>query len=116
LKINPAKLPPLSTFIFHLFKNLLAVFVLIIIALIIGMSGYHHYEGMSWVDAFVNAAMILSGMGPVTTLLTVGGKIFAGLYALFSGLMFIVIIGLMLAPVILRLFHQIHLYYLFGKK
>ena len=73
------------------------------------MLGYHFFEKMPWVDAFVNAAMILSGMGPMGALATTNGKIFAGCYALFSGLAFILIIGLIFAPILHRLFHRFHL-------
>lgn len=90
-------------------RNLAFGFIIIAIALGGGMLGYHHYENMSWVDAFCNASMILSGMGPVTTLKTDGGKIFAGCYALFSGLTFIVIIGVVFAPIFQRFFHKMHL-------
>ena len=100
---------PLYKFLLRLLKNLLFVMFLVSIALFIGMWGYHAYEKMSWVDAFVNAAMILSGMGPLTTLVTDNGKIFAGLYALFSGLFFIIIMGIVLAPIIHRIFHKVHL-------
>ena len=79
------------------------------LALLIGMAGYHFFENLGWVDAFVNAAMILSGMGPVATLQTTGGKIFAGCYALFSGLMFISVAGILLAPVAHRALHKFHL-------
>lgn len=87
------------------------VFGLIIIAfaLVIGMIGYHIFEKMSWVDAFVNAAMILSGMGPLTPLVSNGGKIFAGFYALFSGLAFILIVGIIFSPAVHRLFHKFHI-------
>lgn len=78
-------------------------------ALGIGMAGYHAFEPMSWVDAFVNAAMILSGMGPVSSLQTNGGKIFAGCYALFSGLAFITSLGIIFAPVYHRFLHKFHL-------
>jgi hypothetical protein len=84
-------------------------FVLVAICLGIGMMGYHGLEKLSWVDAFANAAMILSGMGPMATLQTNGGKIFAGCYALFSGLAFITIIGIVLAPVAHRFLHKFHL-------
>jgi hypothetical protein len=67
--------------------------VVLVCSLGIGMIGYHAFEKMSWVDAFVNAAMILSGMGPVATLQTDGGKIFAGCYALYSGITLIGILG-----------------------
>lgn len=74
-----------------------------------GMIGYHTFENMSWVDAFVNAAMILSGMGPMGQLSTSGGKIFAGMYALFSGLFFILIVGVIAAPAVHHFFKKIHL-------
>jgi hypothetical protein len=75
-----------SKFLIHLTRNVLIGCLSISIALYIGMLGYHVYEHMNWVDAFANAAMILSGMGPLTPLVTTAGKIFAGCYALFSGL------------------------------
>jgi hypothetical protein len=74
-----------------------------------GMAGYHFLEHLSWIDAFANASMILSGMGPMATLQTDAGKIFAGCYALFSGLAFITIVGIVLAPVAHRLLHKFHL-------
>lgn len=101
-------LPPLSTFILRLLLSLLIALVLILVALYIGMLGYHIFEKMSWVDAFVNASMILSGMGPLGTLSTTSGKIFAGCYALFSGLLFISLIGIVLAPIIHRILHKFH--------
>ncbi len=78
-------------------------------SIFIGMLGYHVYEGLSWVDSFVNAAMILGGMGPVNTLHTDAGKYFAGFYALYSGLVFLLAAGVLLAPVIHRFFHHFHL-------
>src|SRR5215475_274514 len=83
--------------------------VIVIVSLGIGMAGYHYFEKMPWVDAFVNAAMILSGMGPVATLQTDGGKIFAGCYALFSGLTLVAILGIIFAPVVHRFLHKFHL-------
>jgi hypothetical protein len=79
------------------------------VALFGGMLGYHLTEHLSWIDSFVNAAMILSGMGPVTPMETSAGKLFAGCYALFSGLAFISIVGIMLAPFVHRVFHRFHL-------
>lgn len=73
------------------------------------MCGYHWFEDMPWVDAFVNAAMILSGMGPLGPLQTWGGKLFAGCYALYSGLAVIVTAGVMLAPIVHRVVHRFHL-------
>ena len=83
--------------------------MVIAFALGMGMVGYRTFEGMSWVDAFVNASMILSGMGPVSPLQSDGGKIFAGCYALFSGLAFITCLGIVFAPVIHRFLHKFHL-------
>jgi cytochrome c biogenesis protein CcdA len=84
-------------------------FLMIVISLSIGMAGYHYFENLPWIDAFANAAMILSGMGPLGTLQTNSGKLFAGFYALFSGLVFIVIIGLTFAPVVHRFLHKFHM-------
>ena len=78
-------------------------------ALGIGILGYHFCEGLGWLDAFVNAAMILSGMGPVSPLQRDAGKWFAGFYALFSGVAFITIIGVLFAPVVHRFLHKFHL-------
>jgi len=77
-------------------------------SLLIGMIGYRHFEDLSWTDAFVNAAMILSGMGPMKTDLSSGGKVFAGIYALYSGIVVIAVAGLLLAPAIHRLMHRVH--------
>ena len=86
-----------------------ASFALIALSLVCGMLGYHWLEGMSWVDAFLNAAMILSGMGPVSPLKTNAGKLFAGGYALYSGLALIVATGMIIAPVVHRVLHRFHL-------
>jgi len=73
-----------------------------------GTLGYHIAGRLDWIDAFLNAAMILSGMGPVDRMETAGGKLFSALYALFSGLVFIGIAGIVVAPWVHRLFHWIH--------
>ena len=73
------------------------------------MAGYHFLERLPWLDAFLNASMILSGMGPVGELKTTAGKIFAGCYALFSGVAFLTSIGLIFAPVFHRFLHKFHL-------
>jgi len=90
-------------------RSALVALLLVAVALGIGMIGYRAFEPMSWVDAFVNAAMILSGMGPVSELKTDGGKIFAGCYALFSGLAFLTSLGIIFAPVFHRFLHKFHL-------
>ncbi len=82
---------------------------LVMISLAIGMFGYHDFEGLSWIDAFLNAAMLLGGMGPVNSPGTFGGKLFAGLYALYCGLIVIVVAGVLLAPIIHRALHKFHL-------
>lgn len=77
--------------------------------LFIGMCGYHFLEKMSWVDSFLNSAMLLSSMGPVGTLQTTAGKIFAGCYALFCGLVFVTIIAILVAPIFHRALHKFHM-------
>ena len=74
----------------------------------VGMAGYHYTEGMSWLDAFANASMIASGMGPLAPLETVAGKWFAGMYALYSGLVLVGASGLVLAPILHRVMHSLH--------
>jgi hypothetical protein len=82
--------------------------VLTVAGLTIGMLGYTYFEGMSAADAYVNAAMILSGMGPLGEVKTLGGKIFAGTYAIFSGLIIVIATGFVLAPVFHRVLHRFH--------
>ncbi len=96
-------------FAIRLLRNVLWSLAIIVIWLVIGMAGYGGIEGMSLVDSFVNAAMILSGMGPVQMLNTVGGKIFAGLYAIISGIVIFGIAGIALAPLYHRMLHRFHL-------
>lgn len=76
--------------------------------LAIGMAGYAATEGMDWADSFVNAAMILSGMGPVGELHSTAGKVFAGFYAIFSGLVIVIATGFVLAPIFHRVLHHFH--------
>lgn len=93
----------------HIARNAFWGITLTALALFIGMVGYHFTEHMPWVDAFMNASMILSGMGPAAAINTTAGKFFAGFYALFSGLAFIAIIVIILSPVIHQFFRKIHL-------
>ena len=79
------------------------------VSLLIGMLGYRLLEGLSWLDAFVSASMLLGGMGPVDPLHTTGGKLFAGLYALYCGFMVIAIAGIIFAPIVHRFLHRFHL-------
>ena len=98
-----------AAFARRLGANLFVALLLIGASLLAGMVGYHHFESMPWIDAFVNASMILSGMGPMGTLQIWGGKCFAGWYALYSGLALILVSGLILAPLLHRVMHRFHL-------
>jgi hypothetical protein len=75
----------------------------------VGMIGYHGFEQLSWLDAFLNAAMLLGGMGPVETPQTEGGKLFAGFYAIYCGLVVLAVAGIVFAPVAHRILHRLHL-------
>jgi hypothetical protein len=81
---------------------------IIVISLLIGILGYHYFEGLAWIDALVNASMLLGGMGPVDTDLSPAGKVFAGAFALYAGLVFVVAAGVLLAPVVHRILHSVH--------
>jgi len=78
------------------------------VSLLAGMWGYEHFEHLAWRDAFLNTAMLLGGMGPVDPLRTNGGKVFAGIFALYAGMVFLVVAGLLLVPVIHRIAHLFH--------
>lgn len=82
---------------------------LIAVSLLVGMAGYHWLEHLDWIDAFLNAAMILSGMGPVADLHTNSAKIFAGCYAIYSGVALISTSAIIFAPVVHRFIHRFHL-------
>jgi hypothetical protein len=82
--------------------------MLIAVSLAIGMAGYHGFERLSWLDAFLNAAMIMSGMGPVSTMQTPAGKLFAGCYALYCGLALITAAAILFAPIVHRFIHRFH--------
>ena len=82
--------------------------LLALASLFIGMLGYHAFEALEWDDAFLNAAMILGGMGPVHSPQTHAGKLFAGFYALYAGLIFLVVVALVLAPMVHRVLHRFH--------
>jgi hypothetical protein len=82
--------------------------VIIGVSLGIGVLGYHFFENLSWLDALLNASMILGGMGPVDPLRTDAGKLFASFYALFSGMVFLVAVGVLIAPIFHRFLHAFH--------
>jgi hypothetical protein len=98
-----------AEFALRVFRHFLLGIGAIGVALFIGILGYHWIAGFSWVDSFLNAAMILGGMGPIGDLPNSAAKIFAGFYALFAGLFFIAMLGLLLAPFMHRLAHKLHI-------
>lgn len=107
MRVKP--LLPRKVYLQRLIRSACLGLGIIVGSLLVGMLGYHHFEKMSWVDSFVNAAMILGGMGPVGQIQTDAGKIFAGFYALYCGIALITILGIVFAPVIRRFLHKYHL-------
>ena len=103
------KLPPRREFALHLLRNLAYVSALIAASLAFGAAGYHAFQGLPWLDATLNAAMILTGMGPVDPLTTPSAKVFGIVYALFSGVAFLTMVAMLLAPAAHRLLHRFHL-------
>ena len=103
------KVVPFSVFLVRLARFAGIAILLILAALLIGIAGYHWIAGLGWVDALINASMILGGMGPVDRLTTSGAKVFASAYALFSGLVFIAVMGIVFTPVVHRMLHRFHM-------
>ncbi len=101
---------PLSNHLFYmrLARHFALAVVLLAVSLFIGMLGYEHFEHLEWHDAFENACMLLGGMGPVNNPISNAGKLFAGWYALYSGLIFLVTATIILAPVLHRMLHLLH--------
>ena len=99
---------PIREFLRRVARSVLVAVALVFVPLIVGIVGYVVLAGLSPVDAFLNASMILGGMGPVDLLTSDGAKIFAGFYALFSGIFFLVIAGVVLAPFLHRVLHRLH--------
>ena len=97
-----------AKFIHRLITHLLWAIALLVISLGLGMAGYVSFERLSWIDAFLNSAMLLGGMGPVNPPLSNAGKLFAGIYAMYAGLFFIVTAALLFTPVLHRLMHHFH--------
>ena len=102
---------PRALFIWRVFKFATISSGLAAISLLLGILGYRIFEDMAWIDAFVNAAMILGGMGPVGELHTNTGKLFAGIYALYCGLVVIISMSILIAPIFHRFLHLFHLEY-----
>jgi hypothetical protein len=107
---EPKHHPPLSRsrFLARVARHAVAAMLLVVASLFAGMAGYEHFENLRWRDAFLNAAMLMGGMGPVDPPRSDGGKIFAGIFALYAGLVFLVTAGLVFAPVIHRILHKFH--------
>jgi hypothetical protein len=102
------RLAPVSVFVQRVVASLLIGIVLILIALCVGIAGYHFIGGFNFIDSLLEASMILGGMGPVHDLQNDSVKLFASIYALFSGVIFIALMGIILSPVAHRVLHKFH--------
>lgn len=102
--------PPITPdrFVIRMLRHAALALILLLVPILIGMGGDEYFEALSWRSAFLNSAMLLGGMGPVDAPHTDGGKLFAGIYALYAGLVFIVVAGLILAPLVHRIMHKFH--------
>lgn len=99
---------PRAHFMRRLLGHFLAAMALLAMSLFAGMAGYEYFEHLAWRDAFINSAMLLGGMGPVNAPQSDGGKMFAGLYALYAGLVFLIVLAIIFTPVIHRVLHTFH--------
>ncbi len=111
MKSNLNKLASRQVFISRFLKNLFLGLALICVSLTVGIIGYHEFRSMSWIDSFLNASMILGGMGPIDLFegASESAKLFGGLYAIFSGVLFISGTAIVISPLIHRLMHRFHL-------
>lgn len=100
---------PRARFLVRVLRNLLISGGIVLGSLLIGALGYHRFARLAWIDAVLNAAMILTGMGPVDPITTDAGKIFATAYALFSGVVFLTAVAVLFAPLVHRFVHRFHL-------
>jgi hypothetical protein len=103
------RLLPRAAFLRRLGRHALVACALVAGSRSVGILGYHYLENLGWIDALLNASMILGGMGPVNEIHTIGGKIFASIYALYSGLIVLVVAGVLFAPIFHRFLHRFHL-------
>jgi hypothetical protein len=99
---------PASRFVIRLAYSGAVALALVAVSLALGMIGYRRFEGLDWIDSFLNAAMLLGGMGPLHSPATYAGKLFAGVYALYCGLAVILVAGVILAPLAHRFLHKLH--------
>jgi hypothetical protein len=97
-----------SRFVWRIICHVAISASVLIFSLMLGICGYEHFEQLQWRDAFLNSAMLLGGMGPVNPPQTNDGKIFAGLYALYSGLVFLIVTAIIITPVVHRIMHKFH--------
>ena len=102
-------LTPIGVFLPKLFRHGRLALLIVLFSLGSGMVGYHFVARLPWIDAFLNASMILTGMGPVAAMTTTASKLFAGIYAMYSGVAFLTSVGIMFAPVLHRGLHRFHL-------
>lgn len=100
---------PRHFFLGRLLIHTLVAFGLVMFSLGIGILGYHFIAGLSWIDALMNAAMILGGMGPVNELTNDEAKLFASIYALYAGVAFLGVFAVLIAPIVHRMLHRLHL-------
>src|SRR5213592_4080948 len=109
LERKGAPLASKAIFFLRLTRNFLATVGIVAFSLGIGTAGYHYLGGVGWIDGFLNASMILTGMGPVDRMETREGKLFAAFYALYSGLVFLTMVVVLITPIYHRFIHRFHL-------
>jgi hypothetical protein len=109
VRLHHRPLPSFAIFLGRFLRNAIFAFIFIGFSLGSGVWGYHHFAYLSWTDAFLNASMILTGMGPVATLTSEKAKIFAALYALYSGVAFLTFVAVLFGPFVHRFLHKFHL-------
>jgi len=102
-------LATLPVFLRRLLRSFLAWLAVVTASLALGTLGYHHFGNLEWIDALLNAAMILTGMGPVDKIESHSGKLFATFYSLFSGIVFLTLVAVLVAPIYHRFIHHFHL-------
>jgi len=100
--------PPLIHFLRGMILHFAGGVLIMLGSLVIGMLGYEHFENLPWPDAFLNTAMLLGGMGPVDVPHSEGGKLFAGCYALYAGLVFLILMSIVMVPLFHRVLHKFH--------
>ena len=103
------RLAPLNVFLSRMWGNFLLSQAIVVVSLTMGTLGYHYLGNVGWVDGLLNAAMILTGMGPVDKMETTEGKLFATFYALYSGIAFLTMVAVILTPLYHRFLHHFHM-------